>query len=92
MAIDAVNKNETILKDYEMKLLALDGQCSGDMVLKAFIDYIRLPHFNRMVGILGNFLLISFAIFISNQNMKLINLILDFNELSGTPEYCILIK
>ena len=54
MAIDAVNKNETILKDYEMKLLALDGQCSGDMVLKAFIDYVRLPHFNRMVGILGN--------------------------------------
>ena len=56
MAIDAVNKNETILKDYEMKLLALDGQCSGDMVLKAYIDYIRLPHFNRMVGILGNIL------------------------------------
>ena len=53
MAIDAVNRNETILKDYEMKLLALDGQCSGDMVLKSFIDYIRLPHFNRMVGILG---------------------------------------
>jgi len=59
MAIDAINSNESILKDYAIKLKVADGQCMADMVMKSFIDYLRFKHFNRMVGILGrNFIFI----------------------------------
>lgn len=54
MAVGAINANSTILRDYELKLLVADGQCSADMVMKSFIDYLRFKHFTRMVGILGN--------------------------------------
>lgn len=53
MAIEAVNNNKDILKHYELELILANGQCSADMVLKSFIDYLRYDHFNRMVGILG---------------------------------------
>lgn len=53
MAVDAINRNGTILRDYALKLLVSDGRCSADMVMKSFIDYLRFKHFNRMVGILG---------------------------------------
>lgn len=55
MAVDAINRNGTILRDYDLKLLVADGQCSADMVMKSFIDYLRFKHFNRMVGILGRY-------------------------------------
>ena len=54
MAVSAVNANSSVLRDYELKLLVFDGQCSADIVMKIFIDYLRFRHFNRMVGILGN--------------------------------------
>ena len=53
MAIAAINENDDILKDYEIKLKVADGQCKADMVMKSFIDYLRFRHFNRMAGILG---------------------------------------
>ena len=53
MAVDAVNQNTSILKDYVLDLKVADGQCLADMVMKSFIDYIRFRHFNRMAGILG---------------------------------------
>ena len=53
MAVDAINRNGTLLRDYDLKLLVADGQCSADMVMKSFIDYLRFKQFNRMVGILG---------------------------------------
>ena len=53
MATEAVNRNSSILKDYDLQLYASDGQCRADMVMKTFIDYIRLPTFPNMVGILG---------------------------------------
>ena len=53
MATEAVNRNNSILKDYHLELYAYDGQCRADMVMKSFIDYIRLPTFPNMVGILG---------------------------------------
>ena len=53
MAITAINENDDILKDYEIKLKVADGQCKADMVMKSFIDYLRFRHFNRMAGILG---------------------------------------
>jgi len=53
MAQDAINKNDSILKDYSLKLHAYDGQCRTDKVMKSFIDYIRLYTFPHMAGILG---------------------------------------
>ena len=53
MAIDAINANRSILAHFELRLKSANGQCSSDMVLKSFIDYIRIAEFNRMAGILG---------------------------------------
>lgn len=55
MAVNAVNANSSILSNYEIKLRVANGQCSADIVLKSFIDYLRNEHFNRMVGILGKY-------------------------------------
>lgn len=53
MAADAINKNESVLPEYDLKMHAYDGQCRTDKVMKSFIDYIRLPSFPYMAGILG---------------------------------------
>lgn len=53
MAIDAVNANNQILRDYKLKLLLDDGQCQSDVVMKTFIDYILMNKYERLVGILG---------------------------------------
>lgn len=53
MAKEAINKNATILRDYNINLLAHDGQCSADMVMKRFIDYIVHKYYENLVGVLG---------------------------------------
>lgn len=53
MAKEAVNKNKTILPDYELKLLVNNGMCQADTVMKAFIDYIVDKYYSKMVGVLG---------------------------------------
>jgi hypothetical protein len=53
LATEAINRNESILKDYSLRLHAYDGQCRTDKVMKSFIDYIRLNTFPHMAGILG---------------------------------------
>lgn len=53
MAQDAINQNDTILKDFNLKLLVSNGQCQTDMVLKTFIDYIFHNEYPELVGILG---------------------------------------
>ena len=53
MAVHAVNSNSTVLRDYDLTLKSEDGQCSTDMVMKSFINYVRLPQHNQMAGILG---------------------------------------
>ncbi|XP_037086042.1 uncharacterized protein LOC119106492 isoform X2 [Pollicipes pollicipes] len=53
MAIRAINSNTSILQDYKLTLMSSDGQCSSDMVMKSFINYLRMPSFAQMVGILG---------------------------------------
>jgi len=61
MATRAVNANDTVLKDYILRVHSFDGQCRADMVMKSFIDYIRLSTFPHMAGILGRFLMKSFT-------------------------------
>lgn len=51
MARDSINVNKTILRDYTLNLLANDGQCKSDMVMKSFIDYI--VHYEKLIGVLG---------------------------------------
>ena len=53
MAIDAINRNTSVLRQYQMDLLVSDGQCSADMVMKTFINYLRMPIFPQMAGVLG---------------------------------------
>jgi hypothetical protein len=53
MAAHAINSNDGVLKDYVLRLYSYDGQCRADMVMKSFIDYIRLSTFPTMAGILG---------------------------------------
>lgn len=53
MAVNAINKNETVLKDYKLELLTEDGQCSADHVMRSFIRYVTSKKFPKMVGILG---------------------------------------
>ncbi|KAF0297153.1 putative molluscan insulin-related peptide(s) receptor [Amphibalanus amphitrite] len=51
MAIDAINRNTSLLSEYKMDLLISDGQCSADMVMKTFINYLRMPIFPQMAGV-----------------------------------------
>lgn len=53
MAKEAINDNNTVLRDYNLELLAHDGQCKSDMVMKSFIDYIVHNYYEKLVGILG---------------------------------------
>ncbi|XP_011298958.1 uncharacterized protein [Fopius arisanus] len=53
MAKEAINNNSTILRDYNMVLLANDGQCTSDRVMKSFIDYIFHNYYEKLVGVLG---------------------------------------
>lgn len=52
MASTAINKNNSVLPDYNLDLLAHDGQCQSDMVMKSFIEYV-LHSYNTLIGILG---------------------------------------
>ncbi|XP_063228981.1 atrial natriuretic peptide receptor 2-like [Bacillus rossius redtenbacheri] len=53
MALTAVNKNDTILRDYQLVLNVDNGQCKSDVVMKTFIEYIIFDMYNELAGILG---------------------------------------
>lgn len=53
LAKQAINANNTVLRDYSFSLLASDGQCKSDMVMKSFIDYIVHNYYDNLVGVLG---------------------------------------
>jgi hypothetical protein len=53
MAIAAVNADPKVLRDYSLQMHVFDGQCKADTVMRSFIDYIRLPYYNQLAGILG---------------------------------------
>lgn len=53
MAKEVINTNNTLLRDYNLILLASDGQCKSDMVMKSFIDYIMHNYYQKLVGVLG---------------------------------------
>lgn len=52
-AQEAVNLNDSVLRDYRLEVQVDDGRCEADFVLKAFIDQIFQQRYNQLVGILG---------------------------------------
>nr|CAD7396592.1 unnamed protein product [Timema poppensis] len=53
LALDAINLNKTILRDYNLKLKVDNGECKADIVMKTFIDYILFNIYNKLVGVLA---------------------------------------
>lgn len=53
MASAAINKNNTLLVDYDLKILEADGHCATDEVMKSFIQYVKSDTYKTTVGILG---------------------------------------
>lgn len=53
MAVAAVNSDPNVLRDYTLVMKAYDGQCKADTVMRNFIDYIRMPLYHHLAGILG---------------------------------------
>ncbi|CAH1117481.1 unnamed protein product [Phaedon cochleariae] len=53
-ATKAINSNDSLLKDYELRLIISDGNCQPDAVMKNFIDFIADgEYYKKMVGVLG---------------------------------------
>ncbi|XP_076270946.1 uncharacterized protein LOC143202875 isoform X1 [Rhynchophorus ferrugineus] len=54
LAATAINNNKTLLPNYHLKLLATDGMCRAENVMKNFIEFIVDPnYYNSLVGVLG---------------------------------------
>ncbi|GIY31660.1 insulin-like peptide receptor [Caerostris extrusa] len=54
MAAEAINDNDTVLSNYSLTILAQDGHCAADEVMKSFINYVtNSTTYETMVGILG---------------------------------------
>lgn len=51
--MNAINKNRSVLADYRLTVRSSDGQCRSGMVMKSFIDYLRMDEFVQLAGILG---------------------------------------
>ncbi|KAH6944375.1 hypothetical protein HPB50_002815 [Hyalomma asiaticum] len=53
MAVDSINRNENILKDFKLEVLEGDGQCAQDVVMKRYINYVTNSTYKSLIGILG---------------------------------------
>ncbi|KAK7047733.1 hypothetical protein SK128_014579, partial [Halocaridina rubra] len=57
MAVIAINKNNSILADYKIEMITLNGACETAMVMRQFIDIIQSASsegfYNSMIGFVG---------------------------------------
>ncbi|KAF7994006.1 hypothetical protein HCN44_011275 [Aphidius gifuensis] len=53
MAKEKINSNSTLLMNYNIELVARDGHCKSDTVMKSFIDYIIYNSYDKFIGLLG---------------------------------------
>lgn len=54
MAVDAINKNDTVLRDIKLVLQKHDGQCNTDTVMNKFIESVLVhTEYKKLIGILG---------------------------------------
>ncbi|KAM7353626.1 uncharacterized protein ACRADG_005612 isoform 2-T3 [Cochliomyia hominivorax] len=49
-AVQAVNRNNTILKNYNLNVIENDGECKADVVMKSFIHLFNVP---KLLGVVG---------------------------------------
>ncbi|XP_065355846.1 receptor-type guanylate cyclase gcy-17-like isoform X2 [Calliphora vicina] len=49
-AVRAVNKNSTILRNYNLNVIENDGECKADVVMKSFIHLFNVP---KLLGVVG---------------------------------------
>ena len=52
-AVTDIQEDPTILKDYTVKYVLLQGACDRDKVLISIINYIQLNDIKRLIGIVG---------------------------------------
>jgi hypothetical protein len=53
MAVEAVNANDSVLRDYSLKLKVNNGECRAEAVMTTFIYYVLFNVYKKLVGILG---------------------------------------
>jgi hypothetical protein len=53
MALDAINANDSVLRDYNLKMKVNNGECKSEAVMNAFIYYVLFNVYKKLVGILG---------------------------------------
>lgn len=54
MALDDINRDNSILANYALESILVDGQCEPDMVMKGFMDIIMNDEYEKsFIGILG---------------------------------------
>ncbi|XP_057666874.1 uncharacterized protein LOC130900347 [Diorhabda carinulata] len=53
-AVEFINRSPTLLKDYNLNLMAFDGKCQPESVMSTFLDLIvNHETFKKLVGVLG---------------------------------------
>ena len=53
MALEAVNANDSVLRDYNLKMKVNNGECRAEAVMTTFIYYVLFNIYKKLVGILG---------------------------------------
>ena len=53
MAVERINQDSEVLRNYNFELIVENTQCQTALSLNAFIEFVSQSHKNRIVGILG---------------------------------------
>ena len=66
MALDDINRNNSVLPNYDLNSVVYNGMCKSDVVMKAFINVIMNTQQSKSaIGFLGKFL----SFYIRTANM-----------------------
>ena len=68
MAVDDVNRNQSMLRDYELSLDIKDGKCEPDVVMKKFIDFIKTKEISRFSSTVGTCILYYTYLYLLQRN------------------------
>ena len=58
MALDDINRNNSVLPNYDLKSVIYNGMCKSDVVMKTFINVIMNKESKSVIGFLGKFFLL----------------------------------
>ena len=62
MALDDINRNNSVLPNYDLKSVVYNGMCKSDVVMTAFIKVIMNKESKNAIGFLGKFFLFHYII------------------------------